>query len=102
MKAVVYEGPREVSVNDVPDAKIERPTDVLVRITATSICGSDLHMYEGCTDFEAGRSFGDENMGEVVEVGNGVDKLEVGEHVVLPVKKYNWRLRDLIAAGKAS
>ena len=45
MKAVVYKGPNEVSVEDVPDAEIERPTDVLVRITATNICGSDLHMY---------------------------------------------------------
>src|SRR4051794_39586180 len=47
VKAVVYEGPRQVSVKDVPDARIERPTDVLVRITTTNICGSDLHMYEG-------------------------------------------------------
>jgi glutathione-independent formaldehyde dehydrogenase len=46
MKALVYDGPRQVSVKDVPDAKIERPTDVLVRITAANICGSDLHMYE--------------------------------------------------------
>ncbi len=84
MKAVVYEGPRKVSVNDVPDAKIERPTDVLVRITATNICGSDLHMYEGRTDFETGRTFGHENMGEVIEVGNGVDKVKIGDRVVLP------------------
>ena len=49
MKAVVYEGPRQVAVKDVPDARIERPTDVLVRITSANICGSDLHMYEGRT-----------------------------------------------------
>ncbi|MBV8928662.1 MAG: alcohol dehydrogenase catalytic domain-containing protein, partial [Mycobacteriaceae bacterium] len=72
MKAVVYDGPRQVSVKDVPDARIERPTDVLVRITTTNICGSDLHMYEGRTDFETGRWFGHENMGEVIEVGDGV------------------------------
>ena len=84
MKAVVYKGPNEVSVEDVPDAKIERPTDVLVRITATNICGSDLHMYEGRTDFEVGRTFGHENMGEVIEVGNGVDKVKIGDRVVLP------------------
>ena len=84
MKAVVYNGPRDVSVEDVPDAKIERPTDVLVKITATNICGSDLHMYEGRTDFETGRTFGHENMGQVIEVGDGVDKVKVGEHVVLP------------------
>lgn len=84
MKAVVYKGPNEVSVEDVPDAKIERPTDVLVRITATNICGSDLHMYEGRTDFEVGRTFGHENMGEVIEIGNGVDAVKVGDRVVLP------------------
>ncbi|GAA4852380.1 hypothetical protein GCM10023201_51730 [Actinomycetospora corticicola] len=54
MKALVYDGPRSVSVRDVPDAGIERPTDVLVRITTTNICGSDLHMYEGRTGLEAG------------------------------------------------
>ncbi len=48
MKAVIYNGPYDVKVKDVPDAKIVRPTDVLVRITTTNICGSDLHMYEGC------------------------------------------------------
>ncbi|MBY4036915.1 glutathione-independent formaldehyde dehydrogenase [Rhodococcus fascians] len=84
MKAVVYDGARQVSVKDVPDARIERSTDVLVRITATNICGSDLHMYEGRTDFETGRWFGHENLGEVIEVGDGVDKVQVGERVVLP------------------
>src|SRR3954468_11217146 len=84
VKAVVYEGPRQVSVKDVPDARIERPTDVLVRITTTNICGSDLHMYEGRTDFETGRWFGHENIGQVVEVGDGVDKVKVGEYVVMP------------------
>ena len=84
MKAVVYEGPRQVSVKDVPDARIERPTDVLVRITSANICGSDLHMYEGRTDFEPGRWFGHENLGQVIEVGDGVDKVQVGEYVVLP------------------
>lgn len=84
MKAVVYEGPRKVSVKDVPDPRLERSTDALVRITTTNICGSDLHMYEGRTDFEPGRWFGHENLGEVVEVGDGVDKVRVGERVVLP------------------
>jgi glutathione-independent formaldehyde dehydrogenase len=84
MKAVVYEGPRKVSVKDVPDARIEEPTDLLVRITTTNICGSDLHMYEGRTSFETGRVFGHENLGEVVEVGPAVSKVKVGEYVVLP------------------
>lgn len=84
MKAVVYNGPRDVSVIDVPDPKIEKPTDAIVRITTTNICGSDLHMYEGRTDFEKGRSFGHENLGEVIEVGPGVDKVKKGDMVVLP------------------
>ena len=54
MKALVYYGPRDVRVMNVPDAKIEQATDVLVKITTTNICGSDLHMYEGRTDMEKG------------------------------------------------
>jgi glutathione-independent formaldehyde dehydrogenase len=84
MKAAVYKGPFEVSVDDVPEAKIEHPSDVLVRITSTNICGSDLHMYEGRTSFEPGRTLGHENLGEVVEVGPAVSKVKVGEYVVLP------------------
>ncbi len=70
MKVVVYNGPREVQVKNVPDAKIERPTDVLVRITSTNICGSDLHMYEGRTDLEKGTVIRHANPGEVIEIGN--------------------------------
>lgn len=84
MKALGYDGPHDVRVKDVPDARIERPTDVLVKITTTNICGSDLHMYEGRTDLETGRVLGHENMGEVVEVGAGVDKVRVGDMVSLP------------------
>lgn len=84
MKAVVYRGPEDIAVTDVPDARIEDPNDILVRITTTNICGSDLHMYEGRTTFETGRTFGHENMGEVVEVGDAVRKVKVGEYVVLP------------------
>jgi threonine dehydrogenase-like Zn-dependent dehydrogenase len=84
MKAVVYDGPRDVTVRQVDDPRIERPTDALVRITTTNICGSDLHMYEGRTDFEQGRVFGHENLGQVVEVGEGVGRLQVGDWVCLP------------------
>ena len=84
MKALVYQGTRDVRVMEMPDAKIERPTDVLVRITATNICGSDLHMYEGRTDMESGRILGHENLGEVVEVGGAVDRIKVGDRVCLP------------------
>ena len=84
MKALVYNGPRDVQVKTVPDAKIERHTDVLVKITTTNICGSDLHMYEGRTDMEAGRILGHENMGVVIEVGKAVDRVKVGDRVCLP------------------
>ncbi|MDB5166607.1 MAG: fdh [Candidatus Saccharibacteria bacterium] len=84
MKAVVYNGPRDVSVEEVPDPKIEKQADVIVKITSTNICGSDLHMYEGRTDFETGRVFGHENLGEVVEVGSAVDKVKVGDMVAIP------------------
>mgnify|MGYP000468079874 FL=1 len=84
MKAVVYQGLRDVRVMDMPDAKIERPTDVLVKITTSNICGSDLHMYEGRTDMEKGNILGHENMGVVVEIGKAVDRIKVGDRVCLP------------------
>jgi glutathione-independent formaldehyde dehydrogenase len=58
MKAVIYNGPRDVSATNVPDAKIEQPNDVIVKITTTNICGSGLHMYEGRTDFKPEGMFG--------------------------------------------
>jgi glutathione-independent formaldehyde dehydrogenase len=84
LKAVVYDGPRNVSVKDVPDPRIERPTDVLVKITSTNICGSDLHMYEGRTDMEPGRVLGHENLGQVTEVGSAIVRIKVGDWVCLP------------------
>lgn len=84
MRALVYNGPRQVVVKNMPDAKIERPTDVLVRITTTNICGSDLHMYEGRTAMEPGRILGHENLGEVIEIGAAVDRVKVGDRVCLP------------------
>ncbi|MGW7486948.1 glutathione-independent formaldehyde dehydrogenase [Streptomyces sp. NPDC054786] len=84
MKAAVYEGPRTVTVKDVPDAKIEHPCDIIVKITTTNICGSDLHMYEGRTSFETGRTLGHENLGKVVEVGPAVSEVRTGDWVVLP------------------
>src|ERR1700744_1639009 len=84
MKALIYNGPRDVSVADVEDPRIERPTDVLVRITRTNICGSDLHMYEGRTDMQAGRVLGHENLGVVTEVGSAVVRIKKGDWVCLP------------------
>lgn len=84
MRALVYNGPRDVSVKNMPDATIERATDVLVRITSTNICGSDLHMYEGRTGMQPGRILGHENLGEVIAVGAAVDRVKVGDRVCLP------------------
>lgn len=84
MKALVYKGPKEVSVDKVPDAKIEQPTDVLVEVTTTNICGSDLHMYEGRTNVEKGKVLGHETMGIVREVGKAVCSVSVGDYVCLP------------------
>jgi glutathione-independent formaldehyde dehydrogenase len=84
MKALVYRGPRDVKVEEVDDPRIERPTDVLVRITSTNICGSDLHMYEGRTSVEKGKVLGHENLGEVIEVGDAVVRIKKGDRVCLP------------------
>jgi len=84
MRALVYNGPRDVSVVDRPDPKLEKQTDAIVRITSTNICGSDLHMYEGRTSVEAGKIFGHENLGEVIEVGKCVERVKVGDRVCLP------------------
>src|SRR3954449_13546557 len=84
MKAVVYAGAYDVAVRDVPDPRIEDPQDVIIQVTTTNICGSDLHMYEGRTDVEEGKILGHENMGEVIEVGPAVDRVKVGDRVVLP------------------
>ncbi len=84
MKALVYRGPREVRIEEVPDAKIERPADVVVQITSTNICGSDLHMYEGRTDVEKGKVLGHENLGVVVEAGKAVESIKIGDTVCLP------------------
>ena len=84
MKALVYNGSRNVSVSDVPDPEIRQSTDAIVKITRTNICGSDLHMYEGRTDMEMGRVLGHENLGRVVEVGPAVQKIKVGDMVAVP------------------
>ena len=84
MKAVVYKGPFEVAVEDVENPTIQHPNDVIVRITSTAICGSDLHMYEGRTAAEPGITFGHENMGIVAEVGPGVTSIKEGDRVVMP------------------
>lgn len=84
MKAVVYQEPYRVAVNEVESPRIQHPSDVIVRVTSTAICGSDLHMYEGRTAAEPGIVFGHENMGVVEELGEGVVSLAKGDRVVMP------------------
>jgi threonine dehydrogenase-like Zn-dependent dehydrogenase len=85
MRAVTWHGKRDVRVDTVPDPRIEDPTDVVVRITSTGICGSDLHLYEVLGPFlDVGDILGHEPMGVVEEVGPGVTKLKAGDRVVVP------------------
>ncbi|KAJ7059258.1 hypothetical protein C8F01DRAFT_1370827 [Mycena amicta] len=84
MRAVVYEEAFKVTVREVDKPKILHPDDIIVRVTTSCICGSDLHMYEGRTAAKAGIVFGHENMGIVDEVGSGVTLLKKGDRVVMP------------------
>ena len=85
MKALVWHGKEDVRCDNVPDAKIQQPTDVVVRITATAICGSDLHLYDGLMPtMKSGDILGHEPMGIVEEVGSSVTKLKKGDRVVVP------------------
>lgn len=85
MKALTFHGKRDVRVDEVPDPKIEQPTDAVVRITSTAICGSDLHLYEVLGMFiEEGDILGHEPMGIVEEVGSEVSQIKGGDRVVIP------------------
>ena len=85
MKALTFHGKRDVRVDEVPDPKIEKPTDAIIRITSTAICGSDLHLYEVLGMFiEEGDILGHEPMGIVEEVGSEVSHIEAGDRVVIP------------------
>jgi threonine dehydrogenase-like Zn-dependent dehydrogenase len=85
MKAVTWHGKRDVRVDTVPDPSIEQPTDAIVRITSTCICGSDLHLYEVLGPFIAeGDVLGHEPIGIVEEVGSEVEQIAPGDRVVVP------------------
>jgi threonine dehydrogenase-like Zn-dependent dehydrogenase len=85
MKAVVWHGKTNLSVDEVPDPKVEDPTDIILKVTTAAICGSDLHLYGGyIPTMEDGDIMGHEFMGEVVEKGSAVSHVEVGDRVVVP------------------
>lgn len=84
MRAVVLEGPFAVGIQEVPDPRIEAPTDAVLRITSTAICGSDLHMYAGRTAAAPGLLLGHEPLGIVEAVGAAVTEVREGDRVVVP------------------
>jgi threonine dehydrogenase-like Zn-dependent dehydrogenase len=85
MRALCWHAPRDVRWEQVPDPRILNPRDAIVQVTATAICGSDLHLYGGnIPTMKAGDVLGHEFMGEIVEVGSGVGNLKIGERVVVP------------------
>lgn len=85
MKALCWHGKHDVQINEVPEPKIINPQDAIIRVTATAICGSDLHLYNDLMPtMESGDVLGHEFMGEVVEVASGNQKLKVGDKVVVP------------------
>ncbi len=85
MKALTWQGKRDVRVEEVPDPRIQEPTDAIVAITATAICGSDLHLYEVLGPYlTPGDILGHESMGIVEEVGPEVTHIKAGDRVVIP------------------
>ena len=85
MRAVTWHGKRDVRVDEVPDPTIQEPTDAIVRVTSSAICGSDLHLYEVLGPFmSAGDILGHEPMGIVEEVGSAVTEMKAGDRVVIP------------------
>jgi len=85
MKALCWHGHGDVRIDTVADPQLEKPTDVIIRVTATGICGSDLHLLDGyMPTMESGDILGHEPMGVVVEVGSGVQKVRRGDRVVVP------------------
>jgi len=84
MKAGIFYGPHDIRVEEVPDPKIEKPTDAVVKITHSCICGSDLWFYRGITKREKGAVVGHEFIGKVIKVGKGVKKIKMGDFVIGP------------------
>lgn len=85
MKALTWHGKSDIRCESVPDPRIEQPRDVIIKVTACAICGSDLHLFDGVIpDMHSGDIVGHESMGEVVEVGPEAGDLKIGDRVVVP------------------
>jgi alcohol dehydrogenase len=84
MKALVFHKPKDVKVDHVDDPVIKEKTDVIIKVTSTAICGSDLHIYNGFFPQIRNQVLGHEFMGEVVEIGGDVKKLKKGDRVIVP------------------
>ena len=85
MKALCWHGTGDVRIDTVPDPKIQEPTDIIIKVTSSGICGSDLHLFDGfMPTMEKGDVLGHEPMGEVVEVGSSINRLRKGDRVVVP------------------
>jgi len=85
MRAVTWQGKRNISVEDVPNPVIQEPTDIIIKVTSTCICGSDLHLYEVMAPFmEKGDIMGHEPIGIVTEIGDDITNVKVGDRVVIP------------------
>src|ERR1700757_4000222 len=85
MRAVTWQGRRKVAVENEPEPLIKEPTDAIIRVTTTNICGSDLHLYDVLGAFMTpGGALGHGGMGILEDVGNNTGDLEVGDRVVIP------------------
>jgi threonine dehydrogenase-like Zn-dependent dehydrogenase len=82
MRAVTFQAPGEVRVEDVPEPELSEPTDAIVRIEATGVCGSDLHIYHGRVQIEPGFTIGHEYVGTVIAAGERVTGVSVGDRVL--------------------
>lgn len=88
MRALTWRGKRDVRIEQVADPKLAEPTDTIVRVTTSGLCGSDLHLYEVLTPFlSAGDVLGHEPMGVVEEMATAVHDLRLGQRVVVPLQK---------------
>jgi threonine dehydrogenase-like Zn-dependent dehydrogenase len=85
MKAVVFHGVGDIRVDNVPEPKIEQPTDAIIRLSASAICGTDLHMVRGSLPgMKSGTILGHEGVGVIEELGRDVRNFHVGDHMVIP------------------